>query len=255
MNRLYIGAKRKALLNDFPEEPCLVVDNGPVIDQLSKRARRFDPLKHSLNPLRDISYRTACDIVSVIECVYPGGENTLTRQNTSMQLLAALMDSPKKLDGLISDTKETKDAFNKVQRLLLSPVLKPVLTRPPSLNFSMKGTILARLDRATLGNFDSLFIGNLLASRYPGTVVITDFGFYAASFHENLIEQGRLVACVNSLAEIPEKMRNRLLTSSELIPSRCTYQDAVALAEYLCPHLPHTNQWNAFIEECTEKRA
>jgi hypothetical protein len=61
--------------------------------------------------------------------------------------------------------------------------------------------VLARLDRAVLGDFDAFVIASLLISQFKEQVVIPDFGFYGRQYHTALVRQNRLVAGVNTLAE------------------------------------------------------
>ena len=44
--------------------------------------------------------------------------------------------------------------------------------------------ILARLNRAELGEFDALVLGLFLMAHCPGHLVIPDFGFYGREVHE-----------------------------------------------------------------------
>lgn len=126
---------------------------------------------------------------------------------------------------------------------MLSPVLERVLNGPT--NFSLKGTVIARLDRRTLGDFDSFVLANLLISQYDGPVVIPDFGFYACRSHTSLIRQERLIAGINSFDEVPD-FKSRLLMIEAKLGSRCTPDDAEVLALYA--GIPKgTNQYNDFI--------
>lgn len=248
MNALIVGKNSAPILDYVPRGNFLIIDDGPVIDQLSVRARTFDPSKHSLSLLKDISYRSACDFVSVLEAAFPGGSETLTKQNTSMEFLTALLGKPKSFATLIKDTKETKDAYNKLQRLLISPVLGPILTASPRLNFSLKGTLIARLNRKELGEFDAFFLGNLLISRYPGTVIIPDFGFYAADFHISLIRQNRLIAGLRSFEEVPE-LKTDLVQIGTKVGSQCTPDDAEVLAAY-SGYPKGTDGYSTYVQSC-----
>jgi hypothetical protein len=246
MNALIVGSNKTPILQHVPDR-YLFIDDGPLIDALDLPTRRtvtvLDFTKHSFNPLNDMTYSKAREFVSALDAVFPEGENTLTSRNSRFILLKALLDNPKRLDKLIEESKETMDAYQKIETLLLSPVLKNVLNRPT--NFSFKGTIIARLNRAELGDFDCFVLGNLLISQYAGTVVIPDFGFYACPFHMKLIRQNRLVAGVTSFDEV-SKLRSQLLLIETKFGSHCTPDDAETLALY-AGIAPDTNAYSDFI--------
>lgn len=249
MNTLIVGSDKTPLLHYVPER-FLIIDDGPLIDQLTIPKRRavhvFDIQKDTFNPLKDMSYIKAREFLDVLNAIFPEGESTLTRRYSNFQILSALLDSPTRLETLIKESKDTMDAYQKVQTLLLSPVLERVLNRPT--NMSFKGTIIARLDRALLGDFDSYVLANLLISQFDGTVIVPDFGFYAAPFHTSLIRQGRLIAGVSSLDEVPD-FRSRLLQFPVKVGSKCTLDDAELLARYAGIPLIPEEPYRQFIAE------
>ncbi len=232
MNRLIVGTKTEEILHHLPDT-YLLIDDGELLDQVILPKRRkvhvLDVREDSFNPLKDMSYTKAQDFVSVLCAIFPEGENTLTKATFKYQLLDALLNKPKSLETLIPDTKETQYTYQKIQTLLLSPVLKNVLLNRTTLSF--KGIILARLNRAELGDFDCFVLASLLISQYPGPVVIPDFGFYAHAGHSNLIRQNRLVAGISSFDQVPF-LRSQLLLIDEKIASHCTADDAKLLALY-----------------------
>lgn len=246
MNALIVGSDKEPILQYLPER-FLLIDDGPLIDALDFPPRRtvtvFDPAIHSFNPLRGMDYLRARDFIHVLNAVFPEGENTLTKRNANFQILEALLSSPRKLETLIKDTKETQYAYQTIQELLLSPVLKDVLTRPT--NISFKGTMIVRLDRAAHGDFVCMVLANFFISQYAGTVALSDFGFYAHKGHKSLIRQNRLIAGVTSFDEVPE-LKSQLLMIEKKIGSRCTPDDAEILALYA--GIPKgTNDYNDFI--------
>lgn len=247
MNTLIVGTDKTPLLHHLPDR-FLLIDDGPIVDLLDIPPRRavthFNAQEHTINPLKDMSYKRARDFVSILNAVFPEGDNTLTRRYSNYILLKALLARPKNLASLVPASKDTMDAYQQVQTLLLSPVLKRVLTNPT--NMSLKGTVVARLDRAVLGDFDAFVLGNLLASLYDGPVVIPDFGFYACALHRALIRQGRLNAGVNSFDEVPD-FRNELLLIERKLGRGCTPDDAKLLALY-AGILPNSNAYNDFIQ-------
>lgn len=233
---LIVGKNKSPLLKCLPET-FLIIDDGLIIDKLTLPKRRkithFDYKTHSFNPLKDIDYRKARDFIAILDAVFPEGANTLTKKNASFSLLTALLDKPTRLDNLLSPSKTDagqQDAYQKIQTLLLSPVLKRVLSGPT--NFPVKGILLARLNRAELGDFDCFVLGNLLISQYQGHIVIPDFGFYAAPHHMSLIRQNRLVAGVNFLDELADQLRYGALLMDRKVPSHATFDDAETLAVY-----------------------
>lgn len=228
---LIVGTDNTKILDHLPSS-FLLIDDGPMIDALTFKRRRitkFDHKTHSLNPLKGMDYKRARDFMALINSIFPEGESTLTRKNSNFVLLNALLAKPGTLDTLLEPSKDpaAQDAYQKIQTLLLSPVLNRVLLRPQ--NFSLKGIVLARLNRAELGDFDCFVLGNLLISQYQGHVVVPDYGFYACPFHTGLIRQVRLTAGVNYLDELPDTIKSLMLLG-ELLPSRALYDDAEALA-------------------------
>jgi hypothetical protein len=232
MNVLLVGARKTPLLPYIPNDSFLLIDDGPLADEVlksSRTVRLFDVSTDSFNPLADMTYRKAREFVNVLDAVFPEGENTLTTKRARFQILKALLDNPTYLGGLIKDTKETEDAYQRIETLLLSPVLDRVLNKPS--NFSVQGTVVARLDRAKLGDFDAFVLGNLLISQFQGAIAIPDFGFYACPFHTSLFRQRRIIAGVNALDEVP-RFKHHLLQADVRIGSKATYDDAAVLAQY-----------------------
>lgn len=239
MNFLLVGADKTPLLEVELSRDVLIVDDGPLIDSLEIPARRkvtrFDISKHHLNPLHQMDYRRAREFVAVMDAVFPEGENTLTKKNSNFVLLNALLDKPTYLHQLIEepDKKDAArvDAYQKIATLMLSPVLSAVLCKPT--NFSLKGIVLAKLDRAKLGDFDAFVLANLLISQFQGTIILPDGGFYLRDHHISLIRQERLVAGLTTLAGVhSDRLRQELLTIEEKVGSKATFADADELANY-----------------------
>lgn len=111
-----------------------------------------------------------------------------------------------------------------------SPVLRSVLCSPT--NLSLRGVVIARLDRAVLGDFDAFVLASLLISQFKGQVIVPDFGFYGREHHIALIRQERLVAGVNTLSEVPTRLQHALLTIPEKTALGATHEDAETLAKY-----------------------
>lgn len=230
---LVLGTDKSPILDYLPHN-FLLIDDGEFSDQLE--GKKFDYKTDSFNPLLQMDYRRARDFISILDSVFPEGANTLTKKNSNYVLYKRLLERPRKLSHVLSPSKEPaeQDAFQKLDTILSSPVIRDVLTRPQ--NFFFRGTRLVRLNRAELGDFDCFVLGNLLIQQYEGTVVIPDYGFYAAPHHKQLIRQKRLIAGVNYLEELSADFQNLFLLD-EVIPSHCTADDAETLAIHYsgCP--------------------
>jgi hypothetical protein len=234
MNRLFVGSKRKIGL---PKRGYLFIgDEVPDVPQ----ARVFDPAKHSFNLLKGLDYRKSCDIVDAFDAAFPRGDGTLTK-DTGLEFIGECLEAmPKTLRQLIPAPERNASpghiwAHNKVRRILRSPVLSAALCNqsPPAFSFNTRSVILARINRADLGEFDALVLGLFLMAHYKGQLVVPDFGFYARDAHASLLRgEGRLIAGVNTLEELPPKMRQQSLLISDKVASGTTTQDAEILAGY-----------------------
>ena len=105
MNALHIGFEK---LVSPPEKGLFIHDEIPDIEL----ATVFNPKKHFFNPLKNIDYRKACDLVSIFTALFPSGENTLTKEGVPDVLLEALLEKPKKLSELL----DRKSADPKLRR-------------------------------------------------------------------------------------------------------------------------------------------
>ncbi|MBR1146696.1 hypothetical protein [Bradyrhizobium sp. AUGA SZCCT0431] len=231
MNYLQIGLTPKV----FPRTRGFLFINDDVID-----GDVFDPTIHSFNPLKKLGYRGAREFA---ETVYgTEGKDTLTVRNGKRALTKALLTTTR-LDQL--DT-EDEEAQATIGDLLISPILRKVLCGEPNFSFQSR-PIVARLNRSEIGDFDAFILGSLLIRQFKGQIVIPDFGFYARPFHSVLIRENRLMAGVNTLAELDPKMRQLCLLMDKAGKS-CTHEDAVTLAQYE-GLIPSTNEYNSFIQK------
>lgn len=256
MNALILGtADKTAAIQTFLPKSFLLIDDGAIIDALTIPKRRkvtvFDPAIHSFNPLKGMNYPRARQFINVLDAIFPEGEGTLTKKASNFILLNALLSHPTRLSNLLypkpKDSAHT-DAYQKIQTLLLSPVLKNVLCNPTNISFD--GILLARLDRAALGD-DCFVLANFLISLYQGQVVIPDFGFYACPFHLSLKRQNRLIAGLNFLDEVSRTMQNNLLLIPDRVGQHCTVKDAETLAGF-ARLAPHTNGYNEYLSDLIE---
>jgi len=258
MNFLSVGADKSPLIEyiDFSKK-TLILDDGPFIDSLSipkrRKVVRFDVGEHHFNPLKGMDYQKARELIAVLDAVFPEGDTTLTKENARFEILTALLGKVSTLDKLIEepfDKKETGKlkAYQMIQTMMMSPVLSSVFSG--QINFSLNGIVLARLDRAALGDFDAFVLGNLLISLFKGQVVVPDFGFYGREHHVSLIREERLIAGVTTLsrvARVAPDLHDELLTIPSKKGARTTYKDAVTLANYLCNKAPGSNGYDEFI--------
>jgi hypothetical protein len=240
MNKLYVGLSKSI---SIPKGGCLFIDDEvPEIP----RARVFAPRFDSFNPLHKIDYKKAREMADVLYTLYPQGEGTLTVRNGRRELLAALLKA-KRLDNV----KGGEEVSALIDDILTSPVLRDVLCRSTNFSFNPRSTILARLNRAELGEFDALVLGLLLMSHFRGQVIVPDFGFYGREAHVSLIREERLIAGVNNLRELSPRLRQSVLLIEDKEPSRAGYEDAETLALYagLRPDpLRAQNPYNDFIQ-------
>lgn len=238
MNHITIGFRQEV---ELPAGPFLLItDEVPDI----YRARVFDPAKDCFNPLKGISYRKARELAEVLYVITPGGENTLTVRNGRRELLKSVMTA-RRFDKL----KGTEEVEALISDILQSPVLRRVLCSSDNqFSFSERSRIVARINRAELGEFDAFVLGALLMNHYQGTVVVDDLGFYGRDVHCSLIRENRFVARVNFLKELPEKLRKSVLSITDKKTRGCLFEDAELLAKY-AGHIPGTNAFNDFVSD------
>lgn len=246
MNKLYVGFTRKLQL---PKGSFLFID-----DQVPKhpKAKVFDPLQHSFNPLRSIDKKTARDLAHVLYTVSPQGDNTLTVRNGRRALAQAFIDA-KRLDQLTveSSVKGVKEEVEgMIGELLFTDVMKQVLCSENDFAFTGRNTkVFARINRAELGEFDALVLGLLLMAHYKGQVIVPDLGFYGRDAHVSLVREGRLIAGVDRLGDLPPELRAAVLKIDDKQPKSTTHEDAVELAKTMCKFPPRTNEYIDFIDE------
>lgn len=255
MNRLYIGTKPNI---ELPKGGLLFIDDEvPLI----KRARVFDPRVHSFNPLKDLGYRKASALVEGFDALFSRGDSTLTKDTGLDHIAEALDREPTRLDALIEKPAKSAStghvwAWGKVRRLMRSPVLRRMLCLPTNFSFNPRSTILARVNRAELGEFDALAIGLFLVAHFEGQLVIPDLGFYGRDTHLSVIRENRLIAGVRFLDELPERLRRGVLLIEDKAVSGALYDDAMTLAKHAGLHpdpLREDNPFNKAIEKAMER--
>ncbi len=245
MNKLYVGFTRKI---ELPKGSFLFID-----DEVPKhpKAKVFDPLKHSFNPLKDIDRKTARELADVLYTVSPQGEATLTVRNGRRALAQALAKA-RRLDALQvrSDIKGVKEEVQgMVDDILFTDVVRRVLCSGSDFGFAGRNTkVFARLNRAELGEFDALVLGLFLMAHFKGQVIVPDLGFYGREAHVSLIREGRLIAGVNTLGELPPTLRRNVLLIPEKVASGTTLEDAETLAAY-ARLARATNGYNDFVQD------
>lgn len=245
MRKLVLGLGDKSELADT-EQPFLLIDDGPLCDvflERFKKAKLFDWNTHGLNPL-PADYRRARDLASIF--YGSEGRDTLTVRNGKRALTRKLV-SGRRLEKIpFNNGDDEKEARSLIEDMLQSPVLKKAFSKQPPRGLRSGASVVARINRAELGDFDAFILGSLLASMYLGQVIISDFGFYARDFHAALIRQDRLAIGLNCLAELDRKMQQMVLLMPEKIGRKCTYEDAETLARY-SGLIPDTNAFSEFV--------
>lgn len=111
-------------------------------------------------------------------------------------------------------------------------VLQRVLCNPTNFSFNPRSAIFARLNRVELGDFDALVLGVLLMSHFKGQIVVPDCGFYGRDIHVSLIREERLIAGVNFLDELPEKLRQSCLLIKDKKLTGALVEDAETIARF-----------------------
>lgn len=261
VNRIYIGVNKQI---EYPKGNCLVISDD-LIDT-KRRPQIFDPLKDGINPLKDLNYRKICDWVDIFDALFSRGESTLTK-DTGLDFIAeALVNAmvseirgePIALRDLIppADKKDPTGhiwAYGKMQRILRSPVLTAMLSgERKDFAFHPRSMIVARVNRAELGEFDAQVIAFFLMAQFKGQICLPDGGSYLRDLHISLLRENRLIFGVNHLGELPEKFRQQALLLSERVPAGALYDDAVTLAKLAGKRpdpLREDNPYNKFIDD------
>lgn len=248
MNQLRVGAHKQFT---EPTGPFLLIDDGKYIDHFLSNSKRkatvLDFTQDSFNPLSKPSYQKALNFVEIRKAIFPAGENTLTKQDSNHILLDALLTRPRNFTRLLEllyprDQKDNarRDVYQNIEELLWSPVLKNVFLNKQT--FTVRGILLARLDPTKIAWRDCFVLGQFLVEQYQGQVWIPDFGLYGRPHHLSLIDQDRLIAGVNSLSEVSDDLRTRLLQIDDKQGNHCTAEDAETLADY-SGFARHSDEW------------
>lgn len=247
MNKVFIGFTKHVELpaSNF----LLIADEVPN----NPRARVFDPLKSHFNPVKDLKYKEARDLATVLYTTTPQGENTLTVRNGKRALLHALLKA-RRFDYIQGHGEHAQEVDAMISDILTSPTLRRILTTTtPPFSFNKNAIIYARINRAELGDFDALVLGLLIMSFYKGQLVIPDMDFYGRDIHTSLIRQNRLIAGISSLSRLPLLLRDELLSVKDKTASGALYDDAVLLAKY-AGLAPHTNGFIEFVDAAMSDR-
>jgi hypothetical protein len=239
MNKLYIGLADK----HFDTQPgSLMITDTP---NLVKGAKIFDPTKHGLN-LLPMEYKEARKFAAALY-----DDNELMTYRNGKRAITRLVRQANGLDRLdYQRTDDDKEAKSVIYDLLQSPLLNDTLLKPPPRWLFSGSTIVARINRAEIGDDDAKVIANILTLRFKGQVIIEDFGFYARRFHASLFRENWPIAGVYTLSELEPKLR-QLCLLMEKEGHGCTYDDAETLAKY-AGLVPRTEGFNAFVKEAME---
>jgi hypothetical protein len=110
VNKLHVGFNKEV---DLPKGGYIyIADDVPIVS----RASIFDPLKHSFNPLKSLTYKKAREIAEILYTVSPQGENTLTVRNGKRALLKMLMEDPNALISCLGTSQKQKQVRSKHSR-------------------------------------------------------------------------------------------------------------------------------------------
>lgn len=244
MNKFLVGLADKTAQLLETKQPFLLIDDGEIADTFLEHfpnAKQFDTTIHSFNPLRGIDYKTARNLASTVYTASPEGKDTLTVRNGKRALTRLLLNTTR-LDRIRTHSTDpaTVEAVAAIDDILLSPVLRKVFCNPT--NFSFKGSIIAKIDRAELGDFDAFILASILIGQFKGQVIVPDFGFYGRVHHLSLIRQNRLTAGLSFMSEVPVVLQQALLSIKDKVIYRTTVKDA----EELIVFTKHTEPRNIY---------
>jgi hypothetical protein len=241
------GDKTARVLEAASRGPFLLIADDGTAAACAERfpdAPLFNLRNHSFAIRRD--YDGVRDFADI---VFPD-KDLMTYMHGKRELVKLLLDTTTPITELAGDTKNPAiaEALAAIEDLLLSPVLRRVLTRKP--NFDFERSVIAALDG--IYHEDARKLASMLIGQHKGHVIVPDFGFYGRPLHLSLIRQKRLTAGLSTLSEAPLSLQQPLLTIPEKYGAGCTYDDAVVLAKYagLVPDFSREdNPYNRFIRE------
>lgn len=238
MNQLHLGNFNKQIQ---PNGGYLCIDDEGDTDIT----------QFSFNPLMGINYRKARDIAAIVYAISPQGENTLTVRNGRRALVKLLLKA-KRLDRLPPPHGDAEiEAHGMIDDLLVSPILRNVLCRPTTLWLKKSKQWNIGINRAELGEFDSLVLGLFLIGQFQGQIVIPDFGFYGRDLHLDLLRQERLISGISFLAEISLKLQRAVLLIKDISIRHANYDDAVTVAKQ-SGLAEGTVEFSAFVNEALQ---
>jgi hypothetical protein len=242
---LSVGTDPSVLSRHLPER-FLFIDPPKLRTPKHIKTVRLNFDRHHYNPLKDIDYAEASAFIDILDGLFPAGGPTLTKETAHIQILEALLQGPKRLDSLISDTKDTAAAFQKIKRIFLSPVLKKFLRHGTS-HLPFDGILLASLEGLT--DFDRFLVGNLLISEFQGHIFVPEYGRYACPFHKQLVRDGRLSVHVYSLKDVPW-LKDMLhhFHKEEVFPRHANAEDAETLAIRFSGHKRDAHGFSNYVQ-------
>ena len=142
--------------------------------------------------------------------------------------------------GIINgwDTKQEQAAIapllNKIGTLLMSPTIRNIVGQKNSTFFLTRNNIIiADLNRAKIGDLTARLLGGLLISRSSGHVYINDLAFFSSDHFVSLLTQNRFTVSLQFLDEIPQRLRQAVLSIDDKIVLRTNHHDAEELAFYV----------------------
>ena len=249
MNKLFIGTKFK----EFLEREISKDNLGAlyIAGDLPPMPRKLSYQRLNI-PKQDPRYLKARQLAELLYANTPNGDTTLTVRNGKRAILTALYEAkPRKTPQ--TDNEEATAMF---EDLMASPVLSLVLdlkNARTTFEFRKDAVVLARLNRAELGDFDANTIAAFLIAQHDGQVIAD--ASYLKDAHVNLAHTDRLILGAPSLESLPPRLRDTALLMSDVQGHGALYRDAVVLAEQagLRPDPARDdNDYNRFIEKAME---
>jgi len=212
------------------------------------------------------------NICADFDALFPEGETTLARANANLLLansLRVLLDTPNttllSLLKLLSDQSYRSECLNnctdpvvlanwdtirgweraqyqaalatlqsKVGKLLMSPTLRNIFGQQFStFSLSAPKIVIAKLDRAKLGDLTTYLLGSLLIARSVNHTYVHQLGFFSSDHLAAHITRGNFTVTVDFLDQLTPKLRQTVLQFDQKYVFKTNRDDAQELAFYV----------------------